>query len=105
MQKKYFSINFTENKKKVCFSLHYNGVNNYLFVNDTEIHKFKTKGSEIVRTPLCLGNMSKDWLVDNMKKNGLNGYVYDFSVDYDDILDIHKNLMKKIKWYKSVCVY
>ena len=35
-----------------------------------------------------------------MKKTGLNGYVYDFSVDYDaitvnDILDIHKNLMKK----------
>ena len=35
-----------------------------------------------------------------MKKTGLNGYVYDFSVDYDaiaidDILDIHKYLMKK----------
>ena len=38
--------------------------------------------------------------VDNMKKTGLNGYVYDFSVDYDaiavdDILDIHKYLMGK----------
>ena len=36
-----------------------------------------------------------------MKKTGLNGYVYDFSVDYDviavdDILVIHKYLMKKI---------
>ena len=35
-----------------------------------------------------------------MKKAGLNGYVYDFSVNYDaiavdDILDIHKYLMKK----------
>ena len=35
-----------------------------------------------------------------MKNTGLNGYVYDFSVDYDvvavdDILDIHKCLMKK----------
>ena len=35
-----------------------------------------------------------------MKKTGLNGYVYGFSVDYDaiavdDILDIHKYLMKK----------
>ena len=34
-----------------------------------------------------------------MKKIGLNGYVYDFSADYDviafnDILDIHKYLMK-----------
>ena len=45
-------------------------------------------------------NFSKDWSVDNMKKSGLNGYVYNFSVDYDDIavndiLDIHKYLMKK----------
>ena len=35
-----------------------------------------------------------------MKKTGLNGYNYDFSVDYnaiavDDILDIHRHLMKK----------
>ena len=35
-----------------------------------------------------------------MKKTGLNGYVYDFSVDYnasdvDDILDIYSYLMKK----------
>ena len=35
-----------------------------------------------------------------MKKAGLNGYVYDFSVDYDaitvdDILDIDKYLIKK----------
>ena len=72
----------------------------YLFVNGTEIHKFKAKDSEIVATPLCLGNISKDFSVDNMKKAGLNGYVYDFSVDYDvisvdNILDIHKYLMKK----------
>ena len=38
---------------------------------------------EIVATLLCLGNISKDWSVDNMKKNGLNGYVYNFSVDYN----------------------
>ena len=72
----------------------------YLFVNGTEIHKFKAKDSEIVATPLCLGNISKDFSVDNIKKAGLNGYVYDFSVDYDvisvdNILDIHKYLMKK----------
>ena len=40
-----------------------------------------------------------------MKKTELNGYVYDFSVDYDiavdDILDIYKYLMKK-KWYKTM---
>ena len=71
-----------------------------MFVNSTEIHKFKAKDSEIVTTPLCLGNISKDFSVDNMKKTGLNGYVYDFSVDYDavgvdNILDIHKYLMEK----------
>ena len=38
---------------------------------------------EIVATLLCLGNISKDWSVDNMKKTGLNGYVYNFSVDYN----------------------
>ena len=68
--------------------------------NGTEIIKFKAKDSEIAATPLCLGNISKDWSVDNMKDTGLNGYVYDFSVDYDavavdDIKHIHKYLMKK----------
>ena len=81
-------------------SLQYNDANVYLFVNGTEIHKFKAKDSEIVATPLCLGNISKDWSVDNMKKTGFNGYVYDFIVYYDAIavdyiLDIHKYLMKK----------
>ena len=63
-----YSINFTLTKKKISLSLHYNGTNSYLFVNGTEIHKFKAKDSEIVATPLCLGNISKDWSVDYMKK-------------------------------------
>ena len=29
--------------------------------------------------------ISKDWSVDNMKDTGLNGYVYDFSFDYDAV--------------------
>ena len=97
---KMYSINFTVTKKKFCLSLHYNGANSYLFVNGTEIYKFKAKDSEIVASPLCLGNISKDWSVDNMKKTGFTGYVYDFSVDYetiavDDIKNIHKYLMEK----------
>ena len=97
---KMYSINFTVTKKKFCLSLNYNGANSYLFVNGIEIYKFKAKDFEIVATPLCLGNISKDWSIDNMKKTGFNGYVYDFSVDYDstdvdDIKDIHKYLMKK----------
>ena len=94
------SVNFTDHRKKCCLSLHYNGANSYLFANNTEIIIFKAKDSNIIATPLCLGNISKDWSVDNMKDAGLNGYVYDFSVDYDatdvgDIKDIHKYLIKK----------
>ena len=57
---KLYSINFTENNK-FCLSLHYNGANSYLSGNGTEIHKFKANDSEIVTTPLCLGNISKDF--------------------------------------------
>ena len=97
---KMYSITFTVTKKKFCSSLHYNGENSYLFVNGTEIYKFKAKDSQIVACPLCLGNISKDWSTDNMKKAGFHEYVYDFSIDYDatdadDIKDIHKYLMKK----------
>ena len=109
---KMYSINFTVTRKKFCLSLHYNGANSYLFVNGTEIYKFKAKDSEIVATPLCLGNISKDWSVDNMKRTGFNGYAYGFSVDYDaiavdDFLVIHKYLMKKnnMIWYKNVWIY
>ena len=100
---KMYSVNFTVTKKEFCLSLHYNGANSYLFVNGTEIYnlQFKAKDSEIVATAFCLGNIFKDWSLDNMKtKTCFNGYVYDFSVDYDaadvdDTLDIHKYLMKK----------
>ena len=95
-----YSINFTKENTKYCLSLHYNGTDRYLFVNGTKIIKFKVKDSEIKAYPLCLRNISKDWSVDNIKKTGLQGYVYDFSVDYNaiavaNILEIHKYLMKK----------
>ena len=38
-----------------------NGDNSYLFVNGKEMTKFKTKDSEIVANPLCLGSISKDF--------------------------------------------
>ena len=93
-------INFVEHHKKFCLSLHCNEANIYLFVNRKEIHKFEAKGSEIAATPLCLENISKDLTVENMKTIGLNGYIYDFSVDYnaiavDDILDVQNYLMTK----------
>ena len=63
------SINFIVTKKTFCLRLHYNEANSYLFVNGTEIYKFKAKDSENVANPLCLGNISKDWSTDNVKKN------------------------------------
>ena len=97
---KMYSINFTVTKNKFCLSLHYNGANSYLFVNGTEIYKFKAKDSEILVGLICLGNISKDWSVNNMTKTGFTCYVYDFSVYYDpitvdNIKDIHKYLMEK----------
>ena len=60
----------------------------------------KAKDSEIVPYPLCLEGFSKDFEVGCMRASGLIGRVYDFSADHgaiavDDILDIHKYLMKK----------
>ena len=76
-------------------SWHYNGASSYSFINGIKIIKFKAKDSEIVENLLFLWNISKYFSVDNMKKSGLYGYVYDFSVDYDaiavdDALDIHE---------------
>ena len=94
-----YLINFTVTKKKFCLSLHYNEANSYLFVNGREIYKFKAKDSKIVASPLCLGNISKDWSTDNMKRTGFNGYVYDFSVDYD------ATTVDNIKDYKYLNTY
>ena len=91
---KMYSINFTMTKNKSCLSLRYNGANRYLFLNGTEIYKFKAKDSEIVVAPLSLGKISKEWSVDITKKTEFNGYVCD-AADVDDIVDIHNYLMKK----------
>ena len=98
---KMYSINFSKDNAKFCLSLDYNGANSYLFVNGTDIIKFKAKNFEIVASPLCVGNISEDWWTDSIRKSSFTGYVYDFSVGYDaidadDIKDIHKYLMKKI---------
>ena len=69
---KMYSINFTVTIF-FCLRLHYYRANSYLFVNGREIYKFKAKHFEIVAAPLCLGNIPKDWSVDNIKKTGFSG--------------------------------
>ena len=78
---KLYSQNFTAVEKKFVLSLHYNGDNSYLLVNGKQEIKFKAKDDQIVKEILCFGNISDDWTVDNAKKTGFYGTVYDFSVD------------------------
>ena len=97
---KMYSINFTEHNNKfvwACITMEQIVI--YLLMVHKLI-KFKANDSKIVAAPLRPGNTSKDFSVDNMKKTGLNRYIYDFSIDYDpiavdDILDFYKYLMKK----------
>ena len=97
---KVYSLNFTAVNKKFVLSLHYNGDNSYLFVNDKEELKFKAKDDQIVKEILCLGNVSDDWTATNAKKTGLWGEMYHFAVDYNstnigDIYNVHRYLMEK----------
>ena len=75
--------------------MYYNRNNSFLFANATKIYQSKPNDSKIKKYSLCLANISKDSIANDMKKTlGLNGYFYDFSVDYviidtSDIIDIH----------------
>ena len=94
-----YSINFTQSGKRFVLSLPYNGSNSFLFVNATNVYQSKAKNSEIKDYALCLGNILKDFTINNMKKTGLKGVVTFFSVDFNpidtnNILDIHKYLKK-----------
>ena len=96
-----YPINFAQPNKRFVLSLYYNGINGFLFVNTTKIYQFQAKNSEIKDYALCLGNISKDFTINNMNKTGLKGVVNFFSVDFNpidtnDILDIHEYLMKRI---------
>ena len=99
-------INFAKSGKNIVLSLHYNGNKSFLFVNGAKMYQFKAKDSEIKPCPLYLGNISKDFTINNMKKTGLIGVVKVFSVDYnvidsDDILDIHRYLMEGTEYKKK----
>ena len=83
------------------FELDYNDDNSYLYINDKEVTKFKAKNSELIKYPMCLGGLSKDYNKNSRKDTGFYGNIYDFKVDYSAILndkvrDIHAYLMNKI---------
>ena len=73
-----YPINFTQPNKRFVFSLHYNGSNSFLFVNAKKIYEFKAKNSEIKDYALCLGNISKYFKIDNMKKSRNKKELYVF---------------------------
>ena len=66
-------INFTQSGERFVLSLHYHGSSSFLFVNATKIYQFKAKDSQIKDYALCLGNISKDFTTNNMKKTRLKG--------------------------------
>ena len=100
IEKKYFR-NFTEPNLKFVLSLHYNNDDSYLFVNGRQELKFKCKTDQLVKEKLCIGNLSDQWAASESEKTGLYGNIYDFVVDYEEILDVktiydmHRYLMIK----------
>ena len=62
-------LNFTQPRKRFVLSLHYNGSNSFLFVNDTKINQFKSKDFETKDHTPCLDNISKDFAINDMKKH------------------------------------
>ena len=98
---KMFYRKFTEPGKKFVLSLHYNGDNSYLLVNGKEELKFKAKIDLLVPEELCIGSLSNNWSPLESQKTGLCGSIYDFAVDYEEIIgvgpiyDMHRYLMTK----------
>ena len=93
--------NFTDPGKKFIISLHYNGDESYFFVNGRQELKFKAKTDQLVKEKLCIGNLSDHWTASESEKTGLYGSIYDFVVDYEQIVgvktiyDMHRYLMTK----------
>ena len=83
-QRKSLVLTLLKQTPKFALSLHQNGDENYLYVNKTEICKFKVCGN-ILWYQFCLGSISKDFTKDEMGEIYLNSTVYEFSVDHSSI--------------------
>ena len=98
---KNFYGNFTDLGKKFMLSLHYNGDDSFLFVNGRQELKFKCKTDQLVKEKSCIRNLSDQWTTSESEKTGVYGKIYDFVVDYEQIVgvkaifDMHRYLMTK----------
>ena len=98
---KNFYRSLTDFSKKFMLCLHYNGDDSYLFVNGRHELKFKVKTDQLVKEKLCIGNLSDQRTTSESEKTGVYGKIYDFVVDYEQILgvkaiyDMHRYLMTK----------
>ena len=72
-----------------------------MLVNGKEELKFKCKTENLVKEKLCIGNLSDQWTASESDKTGLYRNIYDFVVDYEQIVgfgpiyDFHRYLMIK----------
>ena len=93
------SQNFTQPNKKFVLSLQYSDDDSYLFINGKQELKFKAKPDQSIKEQLCIGNLSNPWTTSASEKTGLYGNIFDFVVDYEQILgvkttyDMHRYLM------------
>ena len=83
-----FYGNFTDPGKNFLLSLHYNGDDNYLFVNGRQELKCKCKTDQLVKQKLCIGNLRDKWSTSESEKTGLYGNIYDFVADYELIVGV-----------------
>ena len=81
--------------------MHYDSNDSCLFVNGRQELKFKAKMDQLVKEKLCIGNLSDQWTTSESEKTGSYGNIYDFVIDYEEILllktiyDMHRYLLIK----------
>ena len=57
------SVSNTKSRKKICLSLYYNAINSFWYANGAKFYQFNAKDSEIKPYPLCLRNISKNFML------------------------------------------
>ena len=97
-QKKKLTINFSKSRTKFCLSLHYNVDYLVIYLSIERICNFKGLYN-LTPCYFCLESLSKDFTKSDMREIGLNGAVYDFSIEYGvlltkDILNVYDYFMK-----------